>query len=539
MERISRVHEILLPVYRAYFFVKRLLEIKSVVLFCIFRASGSRPYRFRLFFERAGGAFIKLGQILAMRHDFLPPEYTEELLELLSRVPEEPWRNMSAVFVEEMGESPNTFFQSISEKPIASASIGQVYRATMKDGKDVAVKIGRPGVKDRFENDFVLAAFIGEVIGIFTFATAIPVHDVVSEFISSTRAELNFLNEGQNAALILENSELHTGVVIPAPYLEYSTERVLIMEFLPDVLLADEVMRKLGKGDGGYREKLKNEGMDLVAISYIFIIDLLRQYFIDHVFHADPHPGNVFFQPNDKVGFFDFGIVGRAPEDIALSARIHYAIAHRDIYGTGRGFLCYAKKIFEEELAMYRKAGKAKDEKYDKVLIKIEEIMADNFAIDLSEILNPWYDAIDEGANREGSGGASRAKSASIMFSKIIIMARQYNVVLPREIVLFFRCLSIADMVALRLNPSFDMMRAIQMFFHEFPLSRIEERSELAKQKVGKDVVHVPIMDQSYEGLIELRQRDEERLSIAKERLAEMIAYYTERYPEVRSILKE
>lgn len=536
----SKLQELFLPLIRAGNFVTRLLYLASVILACLRPSLGSRPERFRIFFERAGGAFLKLGQILAMRQDFLPPEYTEELLNLLSRVPEEDWEPMAEVFREELGERPETYFANINTKPIASASIGQVYRATTKDGRDVAVKIARPYVEDAFENDFILAGFLGELIGIFTFTKALPIQDVLAEFVSSTRAELDFRNEAKNAHTLGQHLAFHEGITVPKPLSDMSGKHVLVMEFLDNVLSAETVLRKLDLGGDDYRHMLRKEGIDLDEVAYLFVIDGVRQYFIDGFFHADPHPGNVFFLPGNKVGFFDFGLVGRASGKRVQNAKILYALAHRDIYGASTCFLSYARETFSAELDLYRKAGKGLDDKYDAVLKKIEEIMVDNFALDLEGILRPWYDAVDKEVQGALTREELRARSASIVFSRMIMMAERYDVTLPRETTLFLRTIAISDMVALRLNPRFDMMKAFQRFFHEYPLPRLEEL--ITSGEHGKEIASagevVTVLDQSIEAIMEIRQRDQERLDVAKERLAELISYYAEMYPEVRDILK-
>jgi len=542
--------DLVLPLSRAKKFISRLADLFGIICTCIFSKSITegdgtfviltKEKRFKLFFERAGGGFVKLGQILSMRQDFLPPEYTEELLGLLSSVPVTDWSEMAEVFRQELGERPETFFKEIETEPIASASIGQVYRAKMKDDSIVAVKIRRPKVLDAFENDFILAGFLGELVGVFTFIKAMPVQDVIAEFIVSTRAELDFRNEAKNAAILGSHSEYHPDVIIPRPYLEHSSEQVLIMEFLSDITTAEKALKLLGE-DQNYRHNLKKtERIDLDESAYLFVIDGIRQYFIDGFFHADPHPGNVFFMSDNRIGFFDFGLIGRAGKKRDVGARILYSIAHRDIYSTSKYFLSYAKESFEKELALYRQAGKALDEKYDAVLQKIEEIMIDNFALDLEEILTPWYEAVDAGVEGELDMKSLRKKSASIVLSKIINMSLKYDITLPKEMILFFRSLSIADMVALRLNPHFDMMKAIQRFFHEHPLSTVEDliKSGEHETAIESNGEIATMTGQSYEGLMELRLQDEERLQVARERLAELVDRYAEEYEEVRALLK-
>src|SRR3989338_11353170 len=116
---------------RLFLFLGRLLKIQLVVLRLLFNRRLTRPVRFRMFFEQAGGAFLKLGQILSLRHDFIPPAYANELLNLLSRVEPQPWPSLREVFIAEIGAPPEKVFQQFNNQPIASASISQVYRAKL------------------------------------------------------------------------------------------------------------------------------------------------------------------------------------------------------------------------------------------------------------------------------------------------------------------------------------------------------------------------------------------------------------------------
>ncbi len=534
----NAANEFAMPLLRVGGFVLRLGKLISIIVTCLPSSRGSAPERFRMFFERAGGAFLKLGQILAMRQDFLPLEYTDELLDLFSRVPEEGWERMAEVFRLERGERPETFFASITTRPIASASIGQVYRATMKDGRDVAVKIARPEVEVAFENDFILAGFLGEIIGIFTFSKALPIQDVVSEFVSSTRAELDFRNEAHNADLLAKHAAFHNGVVIPKPLLECSGKHVLIMEYLDRILSGETALRELVVGGNDYRNKLRKEGIDLDEVAYLFVIDGVRQYFIDGFFHADPHPGNIFFLPGNKVGFFDFGLVGRASLRRIHNAKILYALAQRDVYGASKHLITYARETFSVELELYRAAGNALDDKYELILSKIEEIMIDNFALDLEAILRPWYDEVDKEVGVVLSRQELRKRSSSIVFAHIVMAAERYDIVLPRETTLFLRTIAISDMVALRLNPRFDMMKAFQRFFHEFPLARLEEMGGEHEKAIKEEGEIVVPTGETYEAMMELKLQNEERLGVAKERLAELVFYYAEQYPEIRALLK-
>ena len=148
-------------------FCKRLFHVLKTAFKILFKSKLTRPQRLRLFFEESGGAFVKLGQILALRRDFLPAEYALELLKLLNNMPVAPFAEMHKIFMEDMGETVGEFFLSFDENPIGSASIAQVYKAVLRNsprfgeagGEKVAVKIRRPVAEKVFEADFLIISF--------------------------------------------------------------------------------------------------------------------------------------------------------------------------------------------------------------------------------------------------------------------------------------------------------------------------------------------------------------------------------------------
>src|SRR3989344_2648177 len=145
---------------KAALFCERLFHILKTAFKVLVKPKLTRPQRLKLFFEESGGAFIKLGQILALRRDFLPAEYTLELLKLLNNMPIAPFSEIHKIFMEDIGETAGKVFQSFDENPIGSASIAQVYKAVLKNGEKVAVKIRRPGIEKVFEADFLVISFL-------------------------------------------------------------------------------------------------------------------------------------------------------------------------------------------------------------------------------------------------------------------------------------------------------------------------------------------------------------------------------------------
>lgn len=511
-------------------FISRLIKIIGLIFSLLLSRAEKPEVRFRLFFERAGGAFVKLGQILALRFDLLPPNYTEELLSLLSRVPAVPFNEIEPVLISALKAKPSEFFSRFNPEPIASASISQVYRATLKTGEEVAVKVKRPGIDEIFATDFALASFLAGIMGILRLFNAVNFEEVVAEFIIWTKRELDFRFEAKNAEVLREHSKRHPNTIIPKIYHDISSSQVLVMEFMTGIQRVDQIIEKIEKNPNLRRDLLLNYRLDIEQMAYYFMIDGMRQYFIDGFFHADPHPANVFFAPDNRLGYFDFGIMGEVDSRRADLLNIIYGIAKHDLKTVSDSFLAFSKRSFNEEIEIFRKYRKADHARYERVLAKIEQIISDNFRAELEVMLAPWY-------YRDEKSNEPYEVSAAVIFSKLLLKAESYSVFIPREMAIFFRGLIIADMVALKLDPSFSMIKALNLFFHEYPLTKAEQIivEKTHEKELEGDLV--PITNLDYEQLMELKVVEKERLNLAAERLSELVLYYAENYEEIRKML--
>jgi len=511
-------------------FSKRFWTIGQISIRLLLERRTSPEVRFRLFFERAGGAFIKLGQILSLRHDLIPARYANELLNLLSRVKASPYAAMRQVFIDEISQPPEAVFKKFETKPIASASISQVYRALLPDGTPVVVKIQRPGISKIFETDFMLARLLGRFLSFFRIFNSFQIQDVVKEFIAWSRRELDFREELVNSQIIARHSEAQPRTIIPRYYAEWSTARVLVSEDMADVFSVEMILKELER-DSKYREKLATEhNIHAEDLAYYFVFDIMRQYFIDGFFHADPHPANLFFAAGNRLGYFDFGIIGQVGEIRLHLLRIIYGIARRDLVFSSKHFLRFAKTAVADEIDLFKTKEPDTYKRYAKVISKLEEIMLDNLQADLEKILAPWYG--------EKTQEGYKHLTSSLVFSRILLKTRDYQIYLPREIVIFFRTLVIADMVAVKLAPGFDIIRALNSFFETYPLGVAEEliiaRTKEAKLEEAVD----PTAHFSFEQMIEFQESEKEKLGVAKERLINIVAAYAEDYEEIRQLLK-
>jgi ubiquinone biosynthesis protein len=258
------------------------------------------PVQVRLAMEELGPAFVKLGQMLAGRADLFGPEWITEFEKLHSHVPAVPFETLRPQLREDLGGEPEAVFARFEVAPLAAASIAQVHRAQLKDGSEVIVKIRRPDIRDVIETDLRLLGHLASLVeGALPAIKPYRPQQVVREFTKSLRRELDLAAECHNAERIAENLASLPFIVIPRVYREWTSERVNVQEFI-DGVPGDQLARVTA--DAGFdRPLLAREGARAV----------LKMIVEDGLFHADPHPGNVFYLSGNRVAFIDFGMVGR------------------------------------------------------------------------------------------------------------------------------------------------------------------------------------------------------------------------------------
>ncbi|MBK9940057.1 MAG: AarF/ABC1/UbiB kinase family protein [Kouleothrix sp.] len=270
--------------------------------------------RFRGLAAQMGGVLIKLGQFLSSRADILPIQITDELAGLQDEVPPAPLAYILAILVEELGADPADLFAEFSPAPVAAASLGQVFFGTLHDGREVAVKVQRPRIDEIVEVDLRAVEWAVRVVRHYpAIRRRADLLRLFEEFKRVLIEELDYLQEARNATIIRANLAQVPGVYVPEPYAELSTRRVLIMERISGIKINDI-------------EGLDRAGIDRNELAQRFYRAYLQQWFLDGVFHADPHPGNLFVRvegppPAQTNGvrpgapctliFIDFGMVGR------------------------------------------------------------------------------------------------------------------------------------------------------------------------------------------------------------------------------------
>jgi ubiquinone biosynthesis protein len=272
----------------------------------------SAPTRVRRALEEMGPTFVKLGQVLATRVDLFEPEWIAEFGKLQDSAPPVPYAGIREQLSEDLGAHPEELFASFNTTPIAAASIAQVYSARLDDGSKVIVKVRRPGIRPIIEADLRWLMRLSELA-----ETESPElrsfrpREVVRQFALSLRRELDFAVECRNAERIAQNFAHYTDpllppetqpIVIPRVYWQWTGERVCVQEYIDGI-----PGRKLAAVD--------EAGLDRKMLARRGARAVLKMIVEDGFFHADPHPGNVFYLPGNRIAFIDFGMVGRMTDE--------------------------------------------------------------------------------------------------------------------------------------------------------------------------------------------------------------------------------
>jgi ubiquinone biosynthesis protein len=258
----------------------------------------TRAERVRVAFEELGPTYIKFAQIASTRPDLIPPDFIQELTHLQDKVPPFPFEDARSIMTAELGEPLEDIFDHIDEIPLASASIGQVHRARLTNGKDVVIKIQRPGIRKIVEIDLEIMLYIATLMGrnIEEVALHHPT-DIVEEFARTLGKELDYTIEAASMERFSRQFRQDETVYVPDVYREISSSRVLTMEYVDGIKVSNE-------------HKLQKAGLDPCLITARGTDLILKQVFHNGFFHADPHPGNIFILPDNVICLVDFGMVG-------------------------------------------------------------------------------------------------------------------------------------------------------------------------------------------------------------------------------------
>ncbi len=367
----------------------------------------SAPQRVRMAFEELGPTFVKLGQVLATRPDLVPAEYLEEFSQLHDRVQPLPFETIKEILKSEYGSRSDEIFSHIEPSVLGSASIAQVHRAKLKNGDEVVLKIQRPGIIKTIDDDLNVLYMLAELLYKYVPETRpfSPIA-IVDEFFKTLELETDFIVEANNIRRFQQNFKNDDTVVIPKVYLELTTERVLVLEFLKGIPLSQE-------------SSLAQPGVNKEEVIKKALQIYLKMVFVDGLFHGDLHAGNFFVFPNNKIGLVDFGVVGR------LNSRTQTVVASQ--------LLALAKEDYERLAYEYVDLAPFTD-----------QVNVDLFAKELRELIAPYYGLNLKNVNM----GRLLMSSSSI--------ATRHGLAVPTELMMFFKSLVAIEGLGRRIDPQFD-----------------------------------------------------------------------------------
>lgn len=368
------------------------------------------PARVRRVLEELGPSFVKLGQILSTRVDLFSPEWITEFSKLQDSAIALPFSELRAQLTEDLGEPPENIFPRLETQALAAASLAQVHRAWLSDGTPVVLKIRRPGIRPLVEADLRLLKRLAEIV-----ESEAPdlrryrPKEVVRQFTLSLRRELDFSAEGRSAERIAANFEAQYDIVIPRIYWEWTCERLNVQDYIDGI-------------PGRDTAALDASGLDRVLLAQRGSDAVLKMILEDGFFHADLHPGNIYFLPDNQIAFIDFGMVGRISEERRYQIAI---LLH--------GLVSHDAEIVSEILLDW----------------------SDNTDADSSVLQNEIDAFVDQ-----YHGVQLRKIDIARMLSELLAILRDHGLTLPPDLALLIKAFITLEGLGRQLNPAFDMMKS-------------------------------------------------------------------------------
>lgn len=396
-------------------------------------ADERRETRIRLALEELGPTFIKLGQIMSTRPDIVGPDLAAELEKLQTQVPADPPEVVLEFVEEELGQPLNQIFAEFNEVPIASASIGQVHRAKLVGGDEVAVKVQRRDIARRIRVDLEILQGLAQMAEHIPELAAYRPSASVNEFQRAVRRELDFERERRNMEEFRRMFATNNAIRIPRPYRQYSTDRVLVMEWLDGVPLSSP-------------EAIAASGIDLPTVARNGVELYLEMIFRHGFYHADPHPGNLLLMQHEQIGLLDYGMVARIDEGL-----------REDI----EEFLL---AIVEQDS---RQLG-----------LVVMRVGATPPGLDEGALSVDLADFVGHYANQP----ADRFELASALH-EMFDLIRRHNITLPAAMTMLLKVLIMLEGAGRRLSPNFSLMEVLKPYRKKMLARRISPSRQYRKAR--------------------------------------------------------
>ncbi|HEY2946738.1 MAG TPA: AarF/ABC1/UbiB kinase family protein [Vicinamibacteria bacterium] len=384
----------------------------------------SLPEQLAADLERLGPTYVKLGQVLSTRADLLPPAFLEALTRLQDKVEPFPFPEVEAIVTAELGVKISKAFVEFDKIPVAAASLGQVHRAVLRTGRPVAVKVQRPGIQERMLSDLEVLEEIAEAADAHTeTGRKVGFTGMLEEFRKTLLRELDYRQESRNLETLAQNLADFDRIVVPAPVEDYTTSRVLTIEYVRGQKVTS-------------LHPVVQLDLDGEVLAEQLFRAYLKQILVDGFVHADPHPGNVFLTEDDRIALLDLGMVARVTPSM--------------------------------------------QEKLLQVLIAISEGRADEAATAGLKIGRPTADFDEVEYRRQVAdlvGQSQGARMEQIQVGKVVLafarLCGQSGIRVPPELTLLGKTLLNLDIVGRTLDPHFDPNAAIRRYAAEITRQRM------------------------------------------------------------------
>jgi predicted unusual protein kinase regulating ubiquinone biosynthesis (AarF/ABC1/UbiB family) len=403
------------------------------------------------------GLFIKVGQLISIMTNFLPEEFRRELEDLQDAVPPRPSSDIEARIVEELHKPPAELFASFEDRPIASASIGQVHAARLLDGTRVAVKVQYPDIEEVVRRDLNTLRRIFWIIGWF-----VPYHglgELYREIRSIVMDELDYVAEANNAERIAANFVGRSDVAFPRIVRELSTARVLVTHFEPGCKITD-------------RPGVKQAGLDPSLLARQVVEIYCQQIFTDGVYHADPHPGNLIVRSGEDgrpptIVFLDFGAVAEIPGNVRQGmVELLQGALTRD-----------TRRIVAAMKQMGFVARGADEHTFEQVIEYFHTRFQENISLDSLNLKDIKFDP------QKGLESVADLRKMDISLRELSVSFH-----IPKEIIVLERTLLLLMGLCTELDPTLNPMTVIRPYLERFVLGEEGDWSQLLVE-TSKDLV--------------------------------------------------
>jgi ubiquinone biosynthesis protein len=417
------------------------------------RHAPPRAERMQAAMAEAGGLWIKLGQALALRFDILPADYCLQFFQLLNQLAPFSATDARSIIEHELRRPVEALFRSFDWQPHAAASIGQVHRAELLDGTPVAVKVQRPRVRELIRADLTLMRWLAALIDLTPLFGSTRARALVQEFARWTEEELDYRIEARHAAVLRRNADGDPLERNPRVYPEYTTARVLTLEYLDGIPVID-IVAAIRRSDTAFLDALAARGHDTRRLAGHIVWNALNQIYRFGYFHADPHPANLIVLPDDAIGYVDFGIVGKLDDQTTEALR----------YFAQSLFAGHTGVAVEEFMRFLTPSGRT-------------DLRAARR--DLIEAMNNYVESA-----RVGPEGFRLTED--IFEIEMLAVVRSHSMALHPDAIRYLKAVLTAEAMVKELDPQFDLRSYENRFFGR--LMEIEALELLDLRRLGQRV---------------------------------------------------